>query len=82
MEDLQTARWIVAGGLMVIFSWVALGFVVDSLPWKLLDKANPRQKILGFVVMGFSGLLGLALGRELLNWVWKGLQVIMGFELE
>ena len=82
MEDLQTIRWVVAGCLMILFSWVALGFVLDSLPWKLIDKADPRQKVLGLVIMGFSGSLGLALSNELLHWVWTGLQHILGFGME
>lgn len=51
MEDLQTIRWIAAGALMAVFSWTALGFVLDSLPWKLIDTADPRQKVLGYTVM-------------------------------
>ena len=77
MEDLQTIRWVVAGLLMAVFSWVALSFVHDSLPWKLIVNADPRQEVLGYVVMGVSGLTGLALGKELLYWVWKGLKHIL-----
>ena len=82
MEDLQTIQWIVAGLLMAVFSWTALGFALDSLPWKLIEKADPRQKVMGYVVMGVSGLTGLALGKELLYWVWEGLMVILGFKIE
>lgn len=82
MEDLQTIRWIAAGALMAIFSWTALGFVLDSLPWKLIDKADPRQKVLGYAVMVLSGSLGLALSSEFLHWVWTGLQHILGFGME
>ncbi len=75
--DPQTLSWIVGGVLMIIFAWTALSLLVDSLPWKLIDKTKPGQKIFGIALMIVIGAMGLKICRELLYWVWGGLKHIL-----
>ncbi len=81
-EDPETLRWIVGGILMIIFAWTALSLLVDSLPWKLVDKSRPGQKIFGIALMIFTGTAGLKACRELLFWVWIGLKHILLLDVD
>ena len=65
-EDPRTLSWIVGGVLMIVFAWTALSLLVDSLPWKLVDKTRPGQKIFGIALMIVTGAIGLKVCDELL----------------
>ena len=81
-EDPPTLNWIVGGVLMLIFAWTALSLLVDSLPWKLVDKTRPGQKIFGIALMIVTGTIGLKVCQELLYWVWMGLKHILLLDIE
>jgi hypothetical protein len=81
-EDPRTLSWIVGGVLMIVFAWTALSLLVDNLPWKLLDKTRPGQKIFGIALMIVTGAIGLKVCDELLYWVWRGLKHILLLDIE
>ena len=76
-EGPNTLSWVVGGVLMIVFAWTALSLMVDNLPWKLVDKSRPGQKIFGIVLMIVTGAFGLKICKELLYWVWRGLKHIL-----
>ncbi len=81
-EEPRMLGWIVAGALMIIFSWTALSFLFDNLPWKLIDKTRPGQKIFGIILMTLIGLGGMKFCVDLLKWVWIGLKHILFLDIE
>lgn len=81
-EDPQMLSWAVGGVLMIIFSWTALSLLVDSLPWKLIDKTKPGQKIFGIALMIVSGAAGLKVCGHLMSWVWRGIKRILLVDID
>ena len=78
----QIFSWVVAGILLIIFTWVLMSMYIGNLPWKLLDTSKPGQKIFGVALIIIIGIAGLALFTELLNWVWVGIKHILLLDME
>ena len=81
-EEPRILSWVVAGILMIIFSWTALSLLVDNLPWKLIDKTRPGQKIFGIALLIITGAVWLKVCNELLYWVWRGVKHILLLDIE
>ena len=75
-------QWIVAIILLAVFSWVFLGFFMDIIPVPFLSADNPRKRIIGVLTLGFTGVLGYSLSREVMVWVWMGLRHLLGLDME
>ena len=48
---------------MIIFTWTILSLLVDSFPWKIIDKTKPGQKIFGIALLIITGVVGLKVCR-------------------
>lgn len=81
-QEPQMISWVVGGVLLIIFSWTALSFIVDNLPWKLIDKTKPGQKIFGIALMIAAGAGGLKVWGELMRWVWRGIKHILALDID
>ena len=75
-------QWIVAIILLAVFSWVLLGLFMDIIPVPFLSADNPRKRIIGVLTLGFTGVLGYSLSREVMVWVWMGLRHLLGLDME
>ena len=75
-------QWIVAIILLAVFSSVLLGLFMDIIPVPFLSADNPRKRIIGVLTLGFTGVLGYSLSREVMVWVWMGLRHLLGLDME
>lgn len=75
-------QWVAGLILMGLFVWTAIGMVVDSLPWKLIDTSQPGKKKAALALLAVLAGSGYLAVRGLLEYVWKGLRYLLGLDLE
>ena len=75
-------QWTAALVLLAVFAWVLLGLVWDLIPTPWIHADNPHKQVMGFILLGVTGLLSYALSSEVLGLVWQGLRHILGLDLE
>lgn len=75
-------QWAAGLILLALFVWVAVGLVLDHLPWTLIDTSDPGKKRAAAVALLVLGGLGYLILRDLLGFVWMGLRYLLGVEYE
>ncbi len=74
-------QWTAAFVLLAVFAWVLPGLVWDFIPTPWIHADKPRKQVIGFIVLGVTGLLCYSLSSEILWWVWRGLRHVPGMDL-
>lgn len=80
--DSTLIQWTAAIVLLAVFAWVLLGLVWDLIPTPWIHADNPHKQVMGFILLGVTGLLSYSLSSEVLGWVWQGLRHVLGLDLE
>ena len=75
-------QWAAAFVLLAVFAWVLLGLVWDFIPTPWIHADKPHKQMMGYILLGVTGLLCYSLSSEVLWWVWQGLRHVLGMDLE
>lgn len=58
-----------------------LELVWDLIPTPWIHADNPHKQVMGFILLGVTGLLSYFLSSEVLVWVCQGLRHVLGLDL-
>ena len=75
-------QWIITFVLLALFSWVFISLLWDVVPAPWLNTDKPQKRFLGITLLIVIGLLNYSIASEVLGWVWMGIRLILGFDLE